>query len=94
MPMALLAILPQQGARRCRHRYRATKPLRIFRHSPRKVRGAGSGWGAQAAGARRQSSSFGGVECFGSGMACIFVSLFGEGAFILCYSCHGINAYN
>jgi hypothetical protein len=59
-----------------------------------KVRGAGSGRGAQAAGARRQSSGFGCIKRVGSGMACIFVSLFGEGVFILCYSCHGINAYN
>jgi hypothetical protein len=58
--------------------YFPTKPLRIFRHSLMKVRGAGSGRGAQAVGARRQSSSFGCIECFGSGMACIFVSLFGE----------------
>jgi hypothetical protein len=43
-----------------------------------KVRGAGSGRGAQAAGARRQSSGFGCIKRVGSGMACIFVSLFGE----------------
>ena len=58
--------------------YFSAKPLRIFRHSPMKVRGAGPGWGAQAVGTHRQSSSFGCIACFGSGMACIFVSLFSE----------------
>jgi hypothetical protein len=58
--------------------YFVTKPLRIFRHSLRKVRGAGPGWGGQAVCTHRQSSSFGCIGCFGSGMACMLVSLFSE----------------
>jgi hypothetical protein len=62
----------------CSANYFVTKPLRIFRHSLRKVRGAGTGWGAQAGCTHRQSSSFGCIESVGSGMACMLLSLFSE----------------